>query len=202
MGITGRGPLEWHGAAAVAAALAAALVLGGCGGARNALGLNRTSPDEFAVVSKAPLVLPPNFALRPPMPGAPGPQQLNPGLDAQAALLNRPAPVADAVAAPAPSAPDAAFPAVSPGEAALLQAAGAGAADPDVRARIELEAAQIADRGRSFAERVLFWQQPGGPGDIIDPVAEADRLRAAGAAGLPPNVGLPEARRAGGLFGP
>ncbi|KAI1692992.1 hypothetical protein DdX_20915 [Ditylenchus destructor] len=36
--------------------------------------LNRKRPDEFAVARQAPLVIPPDFALRPPQPGAPRPQ--------------------------------------------------------------------------------------------------------------------------------
>ena len=48
---------------------AATVVLGGCGGFRDAVGLNKRAPDEFAVVSKAPLVIPPDYGLRPPRPG-------------------------------------------------------------------------------------------------------------------------------------
>ena len=53
------------------------LALGLCAGAlsacdsiRKVAGLNKKSPDEFAVTTKAPLVIPPDFNLRPPMPGA------------------------------------------------------------------------------------------------------------------------------------
>ena len=60
------------GTVRVAIAAAALAGLAGCsGGTRQALGLVRSSPDEFAVVAKAPLVLPPDFGLRPPIPGAP-----------------------------------------------------------------------------------------------------------------------------------
>ena len=37
---------------------------------RDEAGLTKQSPDEFAVVTKAPLIIPPNFNLRPPSPGA------------------------------------------------------------------------------------------------------------------------------------
>lgn len=36
---------------------------------------DRDRPDEFAVSRQAPLVIPPDFALEPPRPGAPRPQQ-------------------------------------------------------------------------------------------------------------------------------
>ena len=45
--------------------------LAACDSARETLGLNKRAPDEFAVVPRAPLVLPPNYDLRPPEPGAP-----------------------------------------------------------------------------------------------------------------------------------
>ena len=52
-----------------------AMSVSACGGARQALGLTKVSPDEFRVVTKAPLVLPPDYALRPPEPGKPRPQE-------------------------------------------------------------------------------------------------------------------------------
>ena len=52
---------------AVVFVVAAALV--GCGGVRDQLGLTKKPPDEFTVVSKPPLVIPPNFNLRPPLTG-------------------------------------------------------------------------------------------------------------------------------------
>lgn len=53
---------------------ALALVLSACGGG----GLfNRERPDEFAVTRAAPLVIPPDFALNPPKPGAPRPLEVD-----------------------------------------------------------------------------------------------------------------------------
>src|SRR3546814_12506032 len=51
-----------------------ALAVSACGGFRDSLGLTKQSPDEFRVVSRAPLTLPPDYNLRPPEPGAPRPQ--------------------------------------------------------------------------------------------------------------------------------
>jgi len=42
---------------------------------RLALGMDRVGPDEFAIESRAPLLIPPDFNLRPPQPGAPRPQE-------------------------------------------------------------------------------------------------------------------------------
>ncbi len=50
----------------------ASSLLAGCG----STGLfNRDRPDEFAVQRQAPLVVPPDFALTPPAPGAPRPTE-------------------------------------------------------------------------------------------------------------------------------
>lgn len=59
--------------------LLGAASLAGCGGTF----LERERPDEFAVQRQAPLVVPPDFALEPPRPGAPRPTE---GTAAQQAL--------------------------------------------------------------------------------------------------------------------
>ncbi|MGD9616904.1 MAG: DUF3035 domain-containing protein [Alphaproteobacteria bacterium] len=62
--------------AALVGACLSLLVLPGCRDMRMALGMDRVGPDEFAVESRAPLLLPPDFNLRPPTPGAPRPNEV------------------------------------------------------------------------------------------------------------------------------
>ena len=50
--------------------LACAFLISGCSDLKKAIGLERSTPDEFAVESRAPLTMPPDFNLRPPQPGA------------------------------------------------------------------------------------------------------------------------------------
>jgi hypothetical protein len=50
-------------------------LLSGCSDFRQMVGLDQPMPDEFAVESRAPLTIPPDFDLRPPEPGAPRPQE-------------------------------------------------------------------------------------------------------------------------------
>jgi Protein of unknown function (DUF3035) len=50
-------------------------LLSACGGFKQMIGLDQPMPDEFAVESRAPLTVPPDFDLRPPEPGAPRPQE-------------------------------------------------------------------------------------------------------------------------------
>ena len=51
----------------------AAAILSGCAGKS----LDRARPDEFAVARQAPLVIPPDYALVPPQPGAARPQDVS-----------------------------------------------------------------------------------------------------------------------------
>ena len=52
--------------------------------------LDRERPDEFAVSRQAPLVIPPDFALTPPNPGAPRPQENDASQQALDALFGGP----------------------------------------------------------------------------------------------------------------
>jgi hypothetical protein len=62
-------------AVASALCLAASSLIAGCSDFKKSVGLEPTLPDEFAVESRAPLTIPPDFDLRPPSPGAPRPQE-------------------------------------------------------------------------------------------------------------------------------
>ena len=72
----------------VLVALGASL-LASCGGGGV---LGRERPDEFAVQRQAPLVIPPDFALTPPQPGAPRPAEGTAAQQALDALFGGPAP--------------------------------------------------------------------------------------------------------------
>lgn len=101
-----------------------ALTLAGCGGG----GLNRARPDEFAVARRAPLVVPPDFALVPPSPGAPRPQEADSSTQALQAMFGGPAPR---------SAP----------EAAALNQAGATRAAPGIRSEVGSPQTNAVDKG-------------------------------------------------------
>ena len=154
----------------VATALIAATGLAGCVSTRNALGLTKVTPDEFRVVTKAPLVVPPDFALRPPAPGKPRPQELQPESAARTALLgNREGE------------------ARSDGEKILVAKAGADKADPLIRYVVDDEFGDVAHKEKSFADKVMFWRAdkaatatPAATGSDssapIDAAAEAERI--------------------------
>jgi hypothetical protein len=64
------------------------MLLAGCGeDTRKALGMGKNPPDEFQVVGRAPLSMPPDYKLRPPVPGAARPQEVSPNANAKAIVL-------------------------------------------------------------------------------------------------------------------
>ncbi|GGE04986.1 hypothetical protein GCM10011515_25700 [Tsuneonella deserti] len=67
----------------------AAAALTGCGSTGL---LSRDRPDEFAVQRQAPLVVPPDFSLTPPAPGAPRPTEGTAAEQALDVLFGGPAP--------------------------------------------------------------------------------------------------------------
>ena len=123
------------------------VALTGCQSLRDAAGLQKKSPDEFAVTTKAPLVIPPDFNLRPPMPGAPPASTLDPSSNAEIALFSNadPQTVANGMRGN-----------YTPGEKLLLANAKAQVADPGIRARLNADQrAAIQNADRSFTDRIL-----------------------------------------------
>jgi len=118
-----------------------AVSLGGCAGLGKALGGGKNPPDEFAIATKAPLVVPPDYSLRPPKPGETRPQELSASDRAQQILLG------DASSAP---------PTV--GEQLLLQKSGALSANSNIRSVLGAENGGRAEKDRSLANQLMFWQ--------------------------------------------
>ncbi len=150
--------------------LAAALALGGCGEARKVLGWEKAPPDEFRIVSRAPLTVPPDFGLRPPAPGAARPNEASAQDAARTAVFGAERPASQTAASGrAGAAP------VSAGEQQLLGRIGADRIDPGIREQIDRETQSLAEADRSFVDRLLFWRtnEPGVPGERVDAAKEA-----------------------------
>lgn len=64
-----------------------ALAVTGCAWLGDAVGSGKHPPDEFVVVNQRPLVVPPDFQLRPPRPGVPSPQNIEPSAQVVNALF-------------------------------------------------------------------------------------------------------------------
>ena len=165
----------WAGAALAATLL---IALGGCSQARQALGLTKQSPDEFQVVARAPLSLPPDYNLRPPEPGAPRPQEGTARDQAETALFGS---YETGFGSAAPEG--------SQGEVALLQSAGATSVDPNIRKIVDQETNSIIEDDQQFLDSLIFWRDPEPAGEVVDPVAEQQRLQENAALGKPATEG-------------
>lgn len=111
--------------------MVAALALSACAGKGGPRG-----PDELAIARNAPLVVPPDFSLAPPKPGAPRAA----GIDAQAAAM-------EALFGPGVKPPQR-----SPAEQQLLDRAGAGNSDPAIRS-------QAGDPGTATVNKGAFLRE-------------------------------------------
>lgn len=158
-------------------ALIALSLLAGCTSVKKELGVGRNSPDEFMVVKRAPLTLPPDYTLRPPAEGNLAPAATSAGL-AKSTLMGVPA----------------ATPEKGSAETSLLRKMGTETADPEIRAKVERDNGYLALKNKSLGDKLIFWEdepvpEENIPASVVDPKAEADRLKKNQEEGQPANTG-------------
>ncbi|MCB9982506.1 MAG: DUF3035 domain-containing protein [Rhodospirillales bacterium] len=138
--------------------------LSACESAKDQLGLTKEAPDEFKVVKHAPLEMPPSYTLRPPQPGAPRPQEQAMVDEARDTVLGEGASQADS-----PS---------SGSESVLLQAAGATQADPNIRAKVDEESANMVDENQPVIDKLMnLGRDTPPPASVVDAKKESERLQ-------------------------
>lgn len=71
----------------LAAVAGVGLLLAGCANTKATGFGNRHAPNEFAVTRNPPLIVPPDYALRPPRPGAPRPAEADASTQALEAMF-------------------------------------------------------------------------------------------------------------------
>jgi hypothetical protein len=140
--------------------LAAAMMLSGCGSTQgNILGFEKNAPDEFAVVKRAPLALPPDFGLRPPRPGAARPQEVAARESAQDSLLNGGSIDKKKTRREIRANRAERIGSRSAVEVALLNKSGALDTDPSIRQVIDRESIGSIDTDEEgFVDKLLFWR--------------------------------------------
>lgn len=160
--------------------LTASVATAGCQAAKQAIGLGKNAPDEFQVVSQAPLSMPPDYNLPTPTPGAPRPQDGSPAVTAENAILAN---------STSGTLSGQAVTSQSSGEQALLQTAGATSADPNIRRIVDQEASAETAASQTLLDNLIFWRTPEPAGTIVDPTAEQQRLQQNAALGQPVTTG-------------
>jgi hypothetical protein len=166
-------------------------------------GSRRSGPDEFGVVTRAPLSQPPDYALRPPRTGAARPNEVAPREEARSQLLNVTAANGDpryALSSGANGANGLVGAAGAPpqaglslGEQALLKQADALNVDPDIRTLVDRESGRVKEDD-SLVDKLVFWRKDEPAGKPIDAKKEADRLSRNAALGVPPTEAAPASK--------
>lgn len=160
----------------------AAIALSGCDTIRNAAGMDKSAPDEFAVTTKAPLVIPPDFNLMPPRPGAVPTNQVEPTDAAENALFGNDA---ASIASQLPNN-------FSDSEKMLLANAKVQNIDPQIRQHLASDYKNMVGADDGFTKDILFWQKPkdetAAPLDADKEAKRIDGARA-GQPGQPPADG-------------
>jgi hypothetical protein len=159
----------------------AALLATGCSSLRSIAGLDKDAPDEFQVVQRAPLSMPPDFGLRAPDPGAPRPQETTTTDRARQIVIDRQVDPGQSTLRPIEG--------LSVGETALLKQAGAAGADPNIRRQVDRETSTLADADTRWIDHLLFWKSPQPVGTVVDPEKESARLRENAALNRPVTTG-------------
>ncbi len=149
----------------IAAAVCGAMLLSGCQSVREATGAAKTPPDEFTVLTKSPLVIPPDYNLRPPQPGIAS--RNDPDAGETGGNLNLPQGATTAASLGAT---------YSDGEKLLLTKTNALSVDPNIRKTVTTDVG-LEDQGPGFAQKVLF--------QGADPPKPAGPMAAAAAAMAP-----------------
>lgn len=165
----------------ISAAVCAVLSMASCEKTKEQFDFSKKAPDEFAVVRRAPLEMPPDYTIKAPQPGAPRPQEQSPTDMARAAVLGEDAQKSIAQEN-----------GVSQGEAVLLQKSGATAASPAIRTQVDKETAEIIEEETPGIDQLkkMVGQNPAEPAtELVDPTAEANRIKQNKAQGKPLNAG-------------
>jgi hypothetical protein len=154
----------------------ALVLISGCESTRKAFSGEKSAPDEFAVFSRPPLTLPPNYKLRPPKPGANIKRANSTTIAAKRAILNQTIKMQ----------PQKPIIKGSPGMMALLRNTGGLNASADIRATINTETSILSNQDKDFVDKLIFWVDEGESGStVVDPKKEQKRIQNAKALGKP-----------------
>lgn len=173
--------------------MTAGALLAGCESARKVFGNEKSGPDEFAVYSRPPLSLPPDYRLRPPVPGTGRPQEQDTHNIAERAMLGKSL-KANRNRTPAQG---------SVGIQVLLRDTGGLNASPDIRSVLNEETSILSIEDQGFVDKLIFWvDEKPFEGTVVDAEKEQRRIRENQALGKPITEGeTPQIKRKRGRKG-
>ena len=146
------------------------ILLTGCSSARDIVGLGKQSPDEFEVVTRAPLSLPPDYGLRVPIPNISRTQEKSVRDSADDLISSRGSSSRQKLSRRNR------LGATSPAEDAILGRAQARSSDDSIRAKLSSDNKTISGTDKKLIDKIIFWQGAEKPGAILDPEKESKRI--------------------------
>ena len=140
--------------------------LNACAKTAEQFDFSKKAPDEFAVVTRAPLEMPPSYNLRPPRPGQQRPQEDTAITDAKQAVFGEGAQQTVETRE------------LTQGEAILLQKTGSTSTTANIRDIIDQETAEIVKDETPTIDRLLgkVGKKVDAPASVVDPVKESERI--------------------------
>ena len=141
---------------------------------RQTMGIGKQAPDEYLIVERAPLAIPPRDELRPPS---------GSDLETEYASLRKRAQDILIGSANGGEKP------MSESELAFLSDAGALNSGSEIRHIIDTESGVRFVEDDRFVDELMFWTDKEGTEFIVDPVAEAESLRRNALSGMPVTYG-------------
>ncbi len=160
--------------------LVGTFLLVGCSSAKDTLGIGRNTPDEFAIIKRAPLEIPPNLRSLPvPQVGVARPQEDTSEETAQKALFGERTIEKQKVITDTQT---------TQAEESLLQHAGANETQPNIRNIIDQETEIFATEEQAVIDKILHKKKTI-PGSTLDAREEVEKLKEKGIS--TPNVPPP-----------
>ena len=157
---------------------------------KDTLGIDRKAPDEFRVVSRPPLYIPPDFNLQPPTSGVASASVIPADKQAQSLVFNLKQSKVDTAVAPVSSTP---LPKIdknaSSGEQQFLKNIGAAKADPKVRDELTQQAIVKQEKQEESSWWDIFSSARDKKEPLVDAKGEAARIKADKATGKPVTEG-------------
>jgi len=170
--------------------IASLLALTACSGntVKTTLGLDRGAPDEFRVVSRPPLSVPPQFSLRPPGSAADSSLGQLPTSGQAKALMIGGTPAADVTVGKATT-PTATSKSRTTAESEFLKNVGAGQADPMVRDKITEDRIIVQQQPEETSWWNIFSSSSAKKDPLVNANQESQRIKTNEDAGQPVTQG-------------
>lgn len=151
--------------------LLGAVSLTACSKTKEQFDFSKKAPDEFAIVKRAPLEMPPSYTLRPPRPGQARPQENTTVNEAKQAIFGPETLTGAETGRQEP---------VSQGEQILLQKTGADLTSPDIRDIIDAETSTINKDEKPTIDRIfgsVTGKKYEAPSEVVNAKKEVERIQ-------------------------